>query len=100
MGGKLPTVLLEELASEIATQGLAGVLFMLLLALGTLEGMLLEPRLEIELDELVFETAGAKLLIDGEELVAQEAVIDIAGQGGQSWGQGELEGDDFGVHES
>jgi len=99
-GGKGAVLLIEEGAGNITAQSSASVELTFLLLPGRSLGVALEPLIEVLLDELVFQTAGLELLVDGEELITQEAIIDIAFNGGQSRRQGELEGNDFGVHES
>ena len=71
---------------------------MVLLVLGLGLRVTREPRLQIALDELVFQTAGLELLVDKEQLIAQEPIIDIADDGGQSRRQGQLEGNDLRRH--
>ena len=59
---------------------------------------LMHPGLEVRLNELDFQSAALELLIDAKQLLAQEAIIDIAFDSGQDRRQERLERNDFAIH--
>jgi hypothetical protein len=56
--------------------------------------------LKIGLEELLFQAAARQHLIDLEQLVAESSVIDIALDGGQNFGQRQVEWDNEAGHEA
>src|SRR5207244_1120226 len=99
-GGEGAKVLVEQRAGDIATQGAAAVQLMVLLGFGADPVGLIHPDLEVRLDELAFQCAALELLNDAKQLLAQEAIIDIAFDGRQDRRQGRLERNDFAIHVS
>jgi len=100
-GSEATKVLLEQDSGEVAAQSAATVELPVLLSLGAGVLALGKPALQILLHQLGFQAAVAQQLSDAQELLAQEAVIDIALDGGQDLRQERFKRDNRGIgHEA
>jgi len=100
-GSEAAKVLLEQDSGNVAAQGPAAVELAGLLGLGAGIFALGQPALQILLHQLGFQAAEAQQLIDAQELLAQEAVIDIALDSGQDLRQERFKGNNSGAgHEA